>query len=189
MLWTNRRDVHLALRHVEWDTLIFFAALFIVVRCFVELRLIDSIGDFFKHIIGSVDGSEAQLHLAMFTILWVSGIASAFIDNIPYTLTCLPIIIKLSRDADLQLPLRPLALCLAIGADLGGNGTLVASAVNVLAANIAKENGKRISFMQFFKVGFPSMLISLACSSAYMHVVFGFLAIGRGASLYEMEEE
>ena len=82
---------------------------------------------------------DNRLMVAVLLLLWVSAIASAFIDNIPYTATMVPVVIELASDPNLGLSLGPLAWALALGACLGGNGTIIGASANVVAAGLAEE--------------------------------------------------
>ena len=105
--------------------------------------------------------------VAVLLLLWVSAIASAFIDNIPYTATMVPVVIKLASDPELGLALGPLAWALALGACLGGNGTIIGASANVVAAGLAEDSGNDISFNRFFRTGFPIMILTLLISTVY----------------------
>ena len=112
--------------------------------------------------------SEAnRLMVAVLLLLWVSAIASAFIDNIPYTATMVPVVIELASDETLGLELGPLAWALALGACLGGNGTIIGASANVVAAGLAEESGNDISFNRFFRTGFPIMILTLLLATVY----------------------
>ena len=82
-----------------------------------------------------------QLTVALVVIVWVSGLASAFIDNIPFTTMMIPIVTGLADSPELNLPLQPLAWALALGACLGGNGTLIGASANVVCAGVAEQHG------------------------------------------------
>ena len=87
-------------------------------------------------------------------ILWVSGLASAFVDNIPYTTMMIPVVTALADpEGGLGLPLQPLVWALALGACLGGNGTLIGASANVVCAGVSEQHGYALSFGDFFKVG------------------------------------
>ena len=116
-----------------------------------------------------------RLAVAILLILWVSGLASAFIDNIPFTTMMIPVVKSLAEDSRLDLPLKPLVWALALGACLGGNGTLIGASANVVCAGVAEQHGYKFSFLDFFKLGFPITLISLTVASGYLmvcHVAF-----------------
>lgn len=116
-----------------------------------------------------------RLTVAILIILWISGIASAFIDNIPYTTMMIPVVKGIAQNPALNLPLQPLVWSLALGACFGGNGTLIGASANVVCAGVAEQHGYKFSFMDFFKIGFPITIISLLVASGYLmlcHVVF-----------------
>lgn len=113
-------DMEAVLARVEWSTLLFFAALFVLMEALSELGLIDWIGRQTENVILSVS-KEYQLTVAILIILWVSALASAFVDNIPLTTMMVKIAISLAENKSLGLPLQPLVWALAFGACLGGN--------------------------------------------------------------------
>ncbi|XP_067661617.1 P protein-like [Haliotis asinina] len=160
-------DMESILHKVEWSTLLFFAALFTLMEALAELDLIHTIGTAISDVIKSVD-EESRLLAAIIIIIWVSALASSFIDNIPYTTAMVPVLQQLSEDEELNLQLLPLMLALAFGACLGGNGTLIGASANVVCAGIAEQHGYGISFREFFKVGFPMMLVTVAVATVYM---------------------
>merc|ERR1711974_405677 len=109
-----------------------------------------------------------RLAVALLLILWVSGLASAFIDNIPFTTMMIPVVKGLAENVTLGLPLQPLVWALALGACLGGNGTLIGASANVVCAGVAEQHGYKFTFMDFFKLGFPMTILSLLVSSGYL---------------------
>jgi len=169
LLATSRHELEESLEEVEWTTLLFFAGLFVLVHSLQYMGVIDYIG---KYVRISIEffSEEYRLAAAILIILWVSAIASAFIDNIPYTATMIPIVFTLSLDLGLEL--QPLIWALAFGACLGGNGTLIGASANVVTAGIAEEAGYPISFNEFFKAGFPVMILTTFIVSFYMLLVF-----------------
>ena len=159
---------------VEWATLIFFAALFVFMEALDKMGLLTAIGGLVEDIILQVPEGY-RLAVALLLILWVSGLASAFIDNIPFTTMMIPVVTSLSENVVLDLPLQPLVWALALGACLGGNGTLIGASANVVAAGVAEQHGYKFTFMDFFKIGFPMTLLSLLVASGYLmlcHVAF-----------------
>jgi Na+/H+ antiporter NhaD/arsenite permease-like protein len=166
LLVTSPHRVEEQLDSVEWTTIIFFAGLFIMIHGLEYMGLIDKIADLISGTIAKAS-EENRLMVAILLLLWVSAIASAFIDNIPYTATMVPVVIELARDPELLLPLGPLAWALALGACLGGNGTIIGASANVVAAGLAEESGNDISFNRFFRTGFPIMILTLFIATIY----------------------
>jgi len=130
------------------------------------MGLINQIADLISDTISRTSEGN-RLMVAVLLLLWVSAIASAFIDNIPYTATMVPVVIKLASDPELGLALGPLAWALALGACLGGNGTIIGASANVVAAGLAEDSGNDISFNRFFRTGFPIMILTLLISTVY----------------------
>ncbi|XP_058453914.1 P protein isoform X1 [Malaya genurostris] len=174
LILADREDIESVIARVEWSTLLFFAALFILMEALAELGLIDWIGKQTVNVILSVS-EESRLAVAILIILWVSAFASAFVDNIPLTTMMVKIAIGLAENEALDLPLIPLVWALALGACLGGNGTLIGASANVVCAGVAEQHGYRFTFIEYFKVGFPVMVGSIIVSTIYLmfaHVVF-----------------
>ncbi len=169
LLATNPHELEEPLEHVEWTTLLFFAGLFVLVHSLQYMGVIDYIGSFVQKGIEAFS-EEYRLAAAVVIILWVSAIASAFIDNIPYTATMIPIVLSLS--VELNLDLGPLIWALAFGACLGGNGTLIGASANVVTADLSEEAGYPISFNEFFRAGFPVMILSTLIVTFYMLLVY-----------------
>jgi len=186
LLISTPQEIDHFLEKVEWSTLLFFAGLFIFVEGLKLMGLIRFIGDSVANLIMLAD-KDNQLLVAIVIILWVSAFASAFIDNIPYTTTMIPVIIQLSDDPELKLPLLPLAWALSFGACLGGNGTLVGASANVVTCGIASQAGFPISFGTFLKSGMPVMIVSVAVCTGYMLVVYVVLGWGLGSISEEAE--
>lgn len=153
------KDVSKVLHHVEWDTLLFFGGLFVLVAALSELGLIREIGNLIANIVKSA-APDARLGVACVTILWISAVVSGFLSNIAFAATMAPVIKIVGEDTELNLPMAPLAWSLAFGTCLGGNLTLIGSAANLIAAGVAQHNGMHISFMAFFKVGGPVWVIT-----------------------------
>jgi Na+/H+ antiporter NhaD/arsenite permease-like protein len=148
------------LHEVDWSTLIFFAGLFITISVGKESGMIDVLA---KTALGITAGNPWA---SFFMVTWVSAIASAFVDNIPFTATMIPLIEVLNQNptiaAEFHNIVSPLWWALSLGAGLGGNGTLIGSSAGVIAIGLSEKYGYRITFMQFFKVGFPFMIITVA---------------------------
>jgi len=162
LLVLSRLDIVEMLEHeIEWPTLIFFMMLFIVVAGAEESGLIQVIADWVR------DMSGGSLMVAMVLILWVSAIASAFIDNIPFTATMLPLVASLNQTipgADSGI----LWWALSLGACLGGNGTMIGASANIVTVGIAESLGYPISFMQYMKMAWWPMMITVALSTGWL---------------------
>ncbi|XP_023940562.1 P protein isoform X2 [Bicyclus anynana] len=170
----DREDLEPILHRVEWSTLLFFASLFVLMEALSKLGLIAFIGGLTESLILSVNES-ARLAVAVLLLLWVSGVTSAFVDNIPLTTMMVRVVIALGSNPTLNLPIAPLIWALSFGACLGGNGTLIGASANVVCAGVAEQHGYRFTFMQFFKIGFPVMIGHLIVASGYLmlcHCVF-----------------
>ncbi|KXJ77587.1 hypothetical protein RP20_CCG007167 [Aedes albopictus] len=150
LILADREDIESVIARVEWSTLLFFAALFILMEALAELGLIEWIGKQTENVILSVS-EESRLAVAILLILWVSAFASAFVDNIPLTTMMVKIAIGLAENEALDLPLKPLVWALALGACLGGNGTLIGASANVVCAGVAEQHGYRFTFIEYFK--------------------------------------
>ncbi len=157
LIWT-RRDPHHALQHVEWSTLMFFVGLFIAVEGIVKAGIIEWVAQQMLLLTG---GNQS---ITTMFVLWFSALASGVVDNIPYTATMLPIIERMGE----VMPVEPLWWALALGADMGGNLTLVGASANVVVASIAERSGHRLTFGQFLRYGLMTVLISLMISSLWL---------------------
>nr|XP_061790458.1 P protein-like isoform X1 [Nerophis lumbriciformis] len=170
------QDFEMILHRVEWATLLFFAALFVLMEALAQLQLIDYIGEQTAQLIKAVP-EDQRMAIAIILVMWVSALASSLIDNIPFTATMIPVLINLSRDADVNLPVKPLIFALAMGACLGGNGTLIGASANVVCAGIAEQHGYGFSFMEFFRLGFPMMIMTCMIGMCYLlatHIGLGW---------------
>lgn len=148
LIISNRDDMDAILHRVEFSTLLFFAAMFVLMEAVERMGFITWIGSGCEDIIKSVS-KEYRLAVAIIIILWVSAITSAFVDSIPVTQMMVKIVISLA--ARINLPLQPLVWALAFGPSLGGNGTVVGASANVICAGIAEQHGYKMNFMEFFK--------------------------------------
>ena len=160
-------------KDIEWPTLAFFIFLFVLVGAAVATGLIESLALGLAWIIDGISSGlglspKATLLLAALLILWVSGFLSAAIDNIPYTAVTIPLVAsllgRLHAGADGQI----LWWALALGACLGGNGTLIGASANVTVTGLAEKDGKRIPFNEFTAFGSRVAALTLVMSSAYL---------------------
>jgi Na+/H+ antiporter NhaD/arsenite permease-like protein len=148
------------LHEVDWSTLIFFACLFITISIAKESGMINVLA---KTALSITAGNPWG---SFFMITWVSAIASAFVDNIPFAVTMIPLIEILNQSpaiaAEFNSAVSPLWWALSLGVGFGGNGTLIGSSAGVIAVGLSEKYGYRITFIQFLKIGFPFMIITLA---------------------------
>jgi Na+/H+ antiporter NhaD/arsenite permease-like protein len=152
---------------VDWSTLIFFTGLFIIVGVAEHAGTIELLSSTALSITGGNPWST------LIVVIWLSALASAFVDNIPFTATMIPMIQTLNADPMIAASFgnfhySPLWWALSLGANLGGNGTLIGSSAGVVAAGLAEKNGYLITFNHFFKIGFPFMLFTVAIGTAVL---------------------
>jgi Na+/H+ antiporter NhaD/arsenite permease-like protein len=150
------------LKKVDYKTLIFFIGLFIVVSGLEETGILKLIANF----IGDISGGNVKLMIAI--ILWVSAIASAFVDNIPFAATMVPVIQSLAETSG--VPISTLAWSLAIGTDIGGSATPIGASANVVGTSVAQKNGYPIGWGRYCKKIAPATVIVLAISTVYLFV-------------------
>ncbi|HAL61545.1 MAG TPA: citrate transporter [Chloroflexi bacterium] len=160
LVWV-RPNIEDMLQEVDWTTLVFFMGLFIVVGGIEEVGLIQMIAQF----IGAVAGGN--LALATVLMLWVAGVASSVVDNIPFTAAALPIAAFLSRTIP-GAENNVLYWALAVGACFGGNGTVIASAPNIVTAGMADRAGYHLSFSHFLRVGLPTTLVTILVAMVWI---------------------
>lgn len=148
---------------IEWPTIFFFIALFTIVGTLEEVGVISMMA---KEIVGLTKGN---LLLTGLIILWASAILSAFLDNIPFVATMIPLIKGMGVMTGMNI--MPLWWALSLGACLGGNGTLIGASANVVTVGIMEKEGYKITFKDFIKIGFPMMILSIIVSTIYL-VIF-----------------
>jgi Na+/H+ antiporter NhaD/arsenite permease-like protein len=158
MLLFGKIDVHEMLSEIEWTTLFFFIGLFIVIGALIDVGFVQIVA----HALLGLTGGD--LSLTTMLMLWLSGIASGIVDNIPYTATMVPIVQELGK----SMPVEPLWWALALGACLGGNATIVGASANVIVAGLGERAGYPISFGAFLKYGLIVTLESLLIASFYI---------------------
>ncbi len=160
LLLVSNIDPADTLLEVEWSTLFFFMGLFIVIAGVEKVGLIQWLSSKIINLTGE------NLTLTTLAVLWVSGISCSFINNISYTISMVPVIHNIGAATSFNL--NPVWWALSLGACLGGNGTFIAAAANLVGVNILKRQGRIITFKDFFRIGFPIMLISILLSSVYL---------------------
>jgi len=157
LIWT-RYEPAKVLENIEWTTLMFFVGLFITVQAIVEVGIIAEIADTLIFL------TAGNLNITAYFLLWFSALASGVVDNIPYTATMIPVVEGLKG----ILPLEPLWWALALGADFGGNLTLVGASANVVVASLSERSGHRLGFIEFLRYGTIYVAVTLLIATAWL---------------------
>ena len=160
LISAKRINIHEAFSSVEWTTLFFFAGLFIMVAGVENTGLLDDLSEY-------VAGSTTNIFYLSLLVLWVSGLVSMVLDNIPFVTVMIPVIMGIQGElvgADTAI----LWWALSLGACLGGNGTLIGASANVISVDLAKKQGTRISFIEYMKFSLPITMGILVICSVYL---------------------
>lgn len=163
-------DIHEVLEHVEWGTIFFFIGLFMLIGALEHNGVFEHLG---MLVIQMTDGS---LLLTAMAVLWFCAIFSAIVDNIPLVIAMMPLLqiiipeyVASTGLTEAQVS-QPLYWSLALGACLGGNGSLIGASANVVVSQIAHKNKYKLSFMDFSRYGLPMMFMSLVISTVYIYI-------------------
>lgn len=163
MLLIGGQDAEDVILGVEWSTILFFIGLFVVVGGLNSTSVIAMLANGMLELVGD---NEV---LAIVLVLWASALISAFLDNIPFVATLIPMIQTMQQGG---MDVLPLWWALSLGACLGGNGSLIGASANVVLAGVSAKNGYPITFMSYLKKGFPLMLLSVAICTVYLLIRF-----------------
>lgn len=163
MLLIGGQEPEEIIADVEWPTILFFIGLFIVVGGMKKVGVITMLAN------GLISITHGNMVVTMMVILWVSAIVSSFLDNIPFVATLIPMILTMQSEG---MDVTPIWWALSLGACLGGNGTLIGASANVVLSGISKNNGHPITFGQYFKIGFPMMILSIIVCSVFLLIRF-----------------
>jgi len=165
LLISDSHKIEKYLTEIDWQTLLFFCGLFIMVNGLVELGIINKIAN------KLLEFTKGNIKNTATCILWGSGILSAVIDNIPYVATMIPLLQKMQQTIGVET-LKPVWWALSLGACLGGNGTLIGASANVISAGIAAKNGYKISFWEFTKFGAIITIITLILCNFWILLIY-----------------
>jgi Na+/H+ antiporter NhaD/arsenite permease-like protein len=174
LIWSGT-DIEKRLEEIEWPTLFFFMGLFVLVGGLEEVGLLERLA-------GGVLGISDNIVLLCLAVLWISAIASSFLDNIPFVAAMIPLLARICTalfpntqgldEAAYHIYYTehslPLWWSLALGACLGGNGTLIGASANVVIAGFSEKTKSPLSFGNYFRYGFPLMLLSIVLASLYL---------------------
>ena len=160
LLVTTKINLERILHEIDWSTLLFFTSLFIVIGIFSEAGGIHILS---STVLGVTGGDPWS---TFFSVIWLSAIASGFVDNIPFTVTMVPLLETLIKSPEIMagfghMSINPLWWALALGADLGGNLTLIGSSAGVVAAGISAKYGFPLTFREWFKIGLPFTILTV----------------------------
>jgi len=156
--------LHEALIEVEWSALLFFMGLFVIVAGVEHAGLLNILGDALMDFTG---GDPAR---TAYATLWLAAIVSAAVDNIPFVATMIPLVESMQAEIGGAAALEPVWWALALGACLGGNGSLIGAAANVMVSGLGERAGYPISFAAFLKIGLPLMILSIVIANIYMYL-------------------
>jgi len=159
---SRKKVEEIILNDIDWITIFFFIGLFMIVEGLVHTGFIDLLAQ------GVMSITNGEPKTTSMVILWLSGILSAWIDNIPFVAAMIPMIKSIGLQMQNVAQVQPLWWALSLGTCLGGNGTLVGASANIVAVGIANRNGYKISFMDYTKIGLIFALESMLLSSAYI---------------------
>ncbi len=158
----QNETIHHLFGEVEWVTIFFFAGLFIIVAGVESTGLLEMIGE------ELLEFTQGDLQMTATVILWVSGVLSALLDNIPFVATMIPMIESTADTFGGQEAIKPLWWALALGACFGGNGSLIGASANLTVAAFAEKAKQPIGFVHFFIRAFPLMLATLVIANIYI---------------------
>lgn len=164
LLWI-RPDIEEMIEAVDWTTLVFFIALFIVVGAIQEVGLISIVADLIGRLVGD------SLVLAMLAIVWLGALLSTVVANIPFTAAMLPVVGYLTAIVP-GAQNKALFYSLSVGSGMGGNGSLIGASANMVTAGITERAGYPISYLYFLKKGLPALFITVGLASGWLLVRF-----------------
>ena len=166
LVWVQP-DLHETLKRVEWNVLIFFGALFVMVGGLEATGVL--------HQLALLIGSAGNLSPIMFGIItiWVVAILSAIVDNIPITIALIPVFLELEQAG---INIQPLWWALAFGAGFGGNGTIIGSTANVFVASLSERTKHPITAKLWSKRGLPVMLVTCLVGSILFVLAYPYLS-------------
>jgi Na+/H+ antiporter NhaD/arsenite permease-like protein len=162
LMMVTKQDPEEILKEVEWPTLFFFIGLFVIVGGLEKTGIITHLAD------QMVELTDGQVNLTTQFILWLSAIATTFINSIPYTATMISVIENISEVTPGNID--PLWWALSLGACFGGNATIIGAAANIIVAGFTQKTDYPLRFLDYLKVGLPIMLVSILLASVYLHV-------------------
>ncbi|PJE76657.1 hypothetical protein COV05_03685 [Candidatus Uhrbacteria bacterium CG10_big_fil_rev_8_21_14_0_10_48_16] len=162
LLLLTMNDPEKHLHEVEWTTIFFFAGLFVLVVGLEEVGAVHMLAE------GMIELTHGDPSTTMYAVLWGSALFSAIVDNIPFVATMIPLIQNIGELT--SIPLAPLWWALALGADIGGNLTLVGASANVVVSGMAHKEGHKLGFFEYMKVAVPMTIVALIICTIYVGI-------------------
>jgi len=167
LIWHATNDSHSAwaiLKRYDWDTTFFLAGIFVLVGALEQVGLIERLKELIKEVMGPSVFANYTF------VVWFSVLVSAFIDNVPYITTMIPVVHRLG--ATLGAPPELMVFGLLIGACLGGNITPLGASANIVAAGVLKRQGTPASFMEFVRIGLPFTLAATLAGYIFIGLIW-----------------
>ncbi len=164
LLFISGSDPEDVFMDIEWTTIFFFMALFVLVGGLEEAGIIE----WFAQII--LNATHGNLMMTLLILLWGSALLSSFLDNIPFVATMIPLIQSVGQLSGMDV--MPLWWALALGACLGGNGTMIGASANVVACGMLEKKNHKVSFLEYMKSAFPIMLVSIVIATIYIMIKY-----------------
>ncbi len=150
------KGIQYIMKRIDYKTLVFFIGLFIAVGGLEQTGVLEMLADFIERI----SGGRPAIMVAI--IIWVSAIASAFVDNIPFAATMVPVVQSMA--AATGVPLGTLVWALSMGTDVGGNATPIGASANVVGTSVSAKSGHPISWGMYCKYAAPATVIVITIS-------------------------
>lgn len=164
LLLIGKLDPEDVFKEIEWNTIFFFVGLFILVGGLEITGIIKMVAQWAMTV---THGNVLMMHVL---VLWLSAIGSAFVDNIPFVATMIPLIKSMGEIGNMDV--TSLWWTLSLGACLGGNGTLIGASANVVVSSLAAAHGRPISFIGYMKIAFPLMILSIVIANIYIYIAY-----------------
>ncbi|KAH8239287.1 hypothetical protein KR032_002864, partial [Drosophila birchii] len=171
IILTKLDDFDMVLHYLDWSVVLFLGAHFVFIEVVHLLGLVPWLGNQAVKVIASVEASK-QTAVAILLIIWMTAFLTALVNNIAVTEMLMVLINDLTLNRDVKVRITPLIWALSYGAAFGANGTLLGAHANLMGMVVARRFGYQITFLQFFRYGFPVMLATLTVASAYLLIVY-----------------
>jgi Na+/H+ antiporter NhaD/arsenite permease-like protein len=176
LLFSGIEDIdHVFQETIEWPTMIFFVTLFILIECVNRMGMMASIGSGLEKLIHLVP-EQWKMFFAITLLIWVSAFVSAFVDNVPYITGMIPVLLQLAKPPT-GLPIEGILYSLFFGVVIGGSGTLIGCAGNVLVADMSKKRGLPITFWSFLKISAPFTFVCVFVVWIYLVILYAVIGI------------